>query len=354
MRIAFLTEYDNIGGGESNLMNLCSALSKSVDVVLFCDGNLYEQASARGIPVRRATLSGRRWIRFLPFISLSTQLRSELAGFDVVHAYSVNVLPRLFMSGKPLVWTTHGYWERPYGMRARVINAFVDRVVTVSSDVDKDAKFGAKQRKIYLGTPVGSEVAALKSFDIEDIRIACVGRFQSIKGQDLLLLALGAFAKQHRNTRVTLELIGDVNGNEKADLEFRDQLHLLAREHATENLTVRFLGFQKQPAQYIRRADFVVVPSRYESFSMVAIEALACGKPVIAPAVGGPQDIIDSPELGMLFEAGNALSLQHVLEQAVAGFTAFSPEACIRRAQEFSIERQAAQHMDMYRELCRA
>lgn len=354
MRIAFFTEYDSIGGGESNLMNLCSALSRHAEVVLFCDGKLYEQATARAIPCRRMSLPGKRWLRFLPFLSIDPALKQELAGYDIVHAYSLNVLPRLFLAGRPLVWTTHGYWERPNGMRARVINAFVKRVITVSTDVDKNASFGDKQRKIFLGTPIEKSLPEQKKFDAKNIRVVCVGRFQRIKGQDLLLEAISTLALKNPSSRITLELVGDVNGQEKADLEFRDEIRALAKATQFPNLQVIFSGFQKNPKPYIRAADVVVIPSRYESFSMVAIEALAIGKPVVAPNIGGPKDIIDRPELGMLFEAGSAVSLGEVLQQVISDFAKFSFDASVSRAQDFSIERQVEQHLQVYREICRA
>jgi glycosyltransferase involved in cell wall biosynthesis len=354
MRIAFFTEYDNIGGGESNLMNLCSALNQHAEVVLFCDGKLYDQATARDIKCRRMSLHGKRWLRFLPFPSIDRALRRELAGFDIIHAYSLNVLPRLFLAGRPLVWTTHGYWERPAGMRARVISAFVERVITVSTDVDNGATFGAKQRKIFLGTPIEKTEPEKKIFDAQSIRVVCVGRFQRIKGQDLLLKAIHALALKNPDKMLTLELVGDVNGQDKADLEFRDEIRALAKSTRTPNLQVTFCGFQKDPKPYIRAADFVVIPSRYESFSMVAIEALACGKPVIAPNVGGPKDIVDQAELGMLFEAGSAGSLGEVLQSAISDFARFSFDACVSRAQDFSIERQVERHLQLYQEICRA
>jgi glycosyltransferase involved in cell wall biosynthesis len=86
---------------------------------------------------------------------------------------------------------------------------------------------------------------------------------------------------------------------------------------------------------------------------MVAIEALACGKPVIAPNIGGPKDIIDQAELGMLFEAVSAVSLGEVLQRAISDFTRFSFDACVSRAQDFSIERQVDRHLQLYQEICR-
>lgn len=355
MKVAFISEYEEIGGGESNLINLCEEVGKSAEVVLFCDGNLYQQARARGIACRRHALGGRRWLRFLPLPSFPRALRRELAQFDIVHAYSVNILPRLFLLGRPVVWTTHGYWERPSGGRARVIGRIARRVVAVSTDVYRQADFSPeKKRRIFLGTRLPELGQPLRAFDPQAVRIACIGRFQDIKGQDLLIQALGECARRHPERRLELALVGDVNGTAAADLAFKEQLLALAAQASAPNLDIRFHGFQSDPMPFMRAADFVVVPSRYESFSMVAIEALACGKPVIAPDIGGPRDIVSEPAHGLRFAAGDAQSLRDAIEAMIAGFAGYSAASCARRAQDFSVAAQARQHLDLYKELCDA
>ena len=120
------------------------------------------------------------------------------------------------------------------------------------------------------------------------------------------------------------------------------------------NLSIDFKGFQPNPTQFMRKADLVVIPSRYESFSMVAIEALACGKPVIAPDIGGPKDIIDSTDVGLRFEPGNADSLARAIRDMAAGLSRYRPESCVQRAQDFSVARQAQEHVLMYKEMLSA
>lgn len=352
MRLAFISEYDEIGGGESNLMNLCVELAKDHDVVLFCHGKLYAYASARGIACRPFALSGKRWVRFLPLVSFPRQLRRALRDFDIIHAYSVNVLPRLFFLGKPVVWTTHGYWERPNGMRARVIDFIVRRVVAVSTDVHDMARFSiSKKRKIFLGTPLPPSDPAARAYHRDDVHLACIGRFQDIKGQDVLIEALGICAAQSPAQRFTLVFIGDVNGNAPPDMRYRDRLHALAEQCRAPNLTIDFRGFQSDPTPFMRAADFIVIPSRYESFSMVAIEALACGKPVIVPDIGGPKDIVDTPAIGLRFTPGDAASLSRAILAMANDLARYDPEACVRRAHYFSVARQASEHVAMYEEL---
>lgn len=352
LRIALITEYQRIGGGESNLLNLCEALAVHADVTVFCGGLVYEQARERGLSCRRIDIEGKRWLRAFPLLSFPATLRRELRSYDVVHAYSLNVLPRLAMLGKPVVWTTHGYWERPNGWRARVIDLLVDRVVAVSTDVLSICRFSAgKARRIFLGTNFSAADSPVsRPFNPAAVRLVCVGRFQDIKGQDLLLAAVDRAARARPQARFTLELLGDVHGTLEADLAFRSLLQKLAANCAS-NVDVRFAGFQRDVAGYLHASDICVIPSRYESFSMVAIEALACGKPVLAPAIGGPRDIVDRPAIGRLFEAGNALALERELLAMIDGFGDFSPAASRARAADFSVTVQADAHLALYREL---
>lgn len=55
--------------------------------------------------------------------------------------------------------------------------------------------------------------------------------------------------------------------------------------------------------------DICIIPSRYEPFSIVCLEAMACGKPVVASNVGGLPYVIEDGKSGLLFERGNAKDL---------------------------------------------
>ena len=66
---------------------------------------------------------------------------------------------------------------------------------------------------------------------------------------------------------------------------------------------------------YYRAADAVLVPSRSESFGLVALEAAACGIPVIASSVGGLRDLIENNKTGILVEGWNPSLLPQSLNQ---------------------------------------
>lgn len=353
MRVALMTEYHHIGGGESNLLNLCEELSKSIEVVLFCDGAVYQKASELGLACRKTDLSGKRWLRFIPFLSFPAELRKELNSFDVVHSYSLNVLSRLAFLKCPVIWTTHGFWESPFGLRAKVINLIVDKVVAVSTDVYDICSFGSdKLSKIFLGTKMKGIQGTKKEIDPRNITISCIGRFQRIKGQDILLSALMDIAKERRDINIKLHFVGGVNSNKKEDIDFHTELHSIVETQRHENLDVVFDGFQADISPFLTASDFIVVPSRYESFSMVAIEALAYGKAVICPNIGGPKDIINAKNIGILFTPEDSTALKKSILEMIESFEMFDPEQARARAEDFSIVRQAREHLTIYQDAC--
>lgn len=80
--------------------------------------------------------------------------------------------------------------------------------------------------------------------------------------------------------------------------------------------SVSFLGSltRAQVVSYMQQCDCFVLPSRYETFGVVYVEAMACGKPVIAAANGGPDDFVKAFN-GMLIAPNDVVGLQHALEQ---------------------------------------
>jgi D-inositol-3-phosphate glycosyltransferase len=122
-----------------------------------------------------------------------------------------------------------------------------------------------------------------------------VGRIQPLKGPDVAVRALAALNRPD----ALLLIVGGASGLEGAG-EMRYVKELIA-EFGVEG-QVRFI--EPQPhhilSTYYRAADVVLVPSRSESFGLVALEASACGIPIVASGVGGLLTLVDHGDNGFL------------------------------------------------------
>jgi len=114
-----------------------------------------------------------------------------------------------------------------------------------------------------------------------------VGRIEPLKGIDILIEALAIVHR--RGFKVCLSVIG---GNPEGDEETPDaemtRLQAMREQYGLTDL-IAFIGKRSQDTlpYYYSAAVAVVIPSHYESFGMVALEAMACGTPVVASHVGG-------------------------------------------------------------------
>ncbi|TFH34083.1 MAG: glycosyltransferase family 1 protein [Anaerolineales bacterium] len=153
---------------------------------------------------------------------------------------------------------------------------------------------------------------------LEKNLVLFVGRIESLKGIDTLLQAIAGLNDQGVFDRngVCLAVIGgeaDVSSDELSTEMMR--LTLMSEELGLEEV-VRFLGKRDQDTlpYYYSAARVVVVPSHYESFGLVALEAMACGSPVIASETGGLAFLIKDGETGFHVPAADIEALKSRLE----------------------------------------
>jgi D-inositol-3-phosphate glycosyltransferase len=146
-------------------------------------------------------------------------------------------------------------------------------------------------------------------------RVLFVGRLAPIKGLDTLVDAIALL----RARRSPAELL-IVGGDADEALEGHEA-HLRRRiERGGLGGSVRLLGRQSQQRlrTYFVAADLMVLPSYYESFGMVALEAMACGIPVVASRVGGLTTTVRDGVTGSLVPEGDAAALADRLEELLA------------------------------------
>jgi glycosyltransferase involved in cell wall biosynthesis len=144
------------------------------------------------------------------------------------------------------------------------------------------------------------------------------GRLEHVKGMDLLLKALTEL-KERVGTTFRVRLAG--RGS------LRDLLEQQARDAGISDM-VTFLGriSREEIQKEMQRANCFVLPTRYEAFGAVLIEAMSAGLPVIATRSGGPQHIVNEAN-GMLIDPENVSQLAGAMERMMKEYPSFDPSA---------------------------
>ena len=194
-------------------------------------------------------------------------------------------------------------------------------------------------------------------FNLPDKKyILFVGRIDPVKGIDVLLKAMRIVKDQGETADALCLLVIGGNGNHPAharDSELHNLKQLTARLGLRDMVT--FMGPQKQellPSFYVA-AEMCVLPSRYESFGMVALEAMACGTPVIASDVGGLPSFIEDNATGFLVPGGNETALAEKIRTLLkdAPLRARLKKEARQKAREFSWKEIAQQMILHYNDL---
>jgi glycosyltransferase involved in cell wall biosynthesis len=331
--------------------------SRGFDVVVACppvgwlpqalsaDGIALEPWNAKRSPgptVPRETLALRAIVRtrrpdLVHLHSSKAGLAGRLIRVDArvifqPHAWSFHALA-------PLPARAAVLWERAAARRT-------DAVVCVS-ERERDTGVRAGIEAGYVVIPNGVDVEALRQRSPADQRAArtalglpdrptvvCVGRISPQKGQDVLLDAWPALRK--RVPEALLILVGP--GAEALTLEAESGI--LA------------VGNQAAPTDWLAAADVVAVPSRWEGMSLVALEALAVGRSIVATDADGNAEAIQ-PGAGAIVPIGkaDALAAELALRLERPDLRAAEAAAAASRAARFDLARTTADVANLYREL---
>jgi D-inositol-3-phosphate glycosyltransferase len=197
---------------------------------------------------------------------------------------------------------------------------FADRVVAPSPwEKEEMVSYHQAQREKIKVIPCGVDLKVFKPIRslkakkflglLEKKFILFVGRIDAIKGIDVLIRAIHHLTCKPFSSNQELGLI-IVGGEMDADPQMENQeMQRLRKMVARMKLQdrVAFLGYQRQDLlpYFYSAAEALVLPSRYESFGMVALEAMACGTPVIASRVGGLQYTVEDGRTGFLIPEGD-------------------------------------------------
>lgn len=191
----------------------------------------------------------------------------------------------------------------------------------------------------------------------EDCMLLFVGRIEPLKGVATLLKALAVLREQHpvKGREVCLAIIGGEADVDDALLSAEmARLQALCEQLGLSD-QVEFLGKQPQDElpYYYAAAEIVVVPSHYESFGMVALEAMACGTPVVASQVGGLAYLVKDGVTGYHVPSQDPQALAARLAALLndPALHKQMSEQAVEYAQEYTWEKVTRQIVGLYGEV---
>lgn len=276
---------------------------------------------------------------------------------DVIHAHVFTAGVPAVILGKfykiPVVVTEHTTNVATHSLgsleqkRLRFVMERAQIILPVSDDLRRAIEnyYGIKNKFCVVPNVVNTEVFYPLTFRAENKehskkRMLLLANLIPRKGIPYLLEALSQ-VKDIRQDFI-MDIVGD--GPNRAEYEE------LARNLGLGNI-VKFHGRQPQIISFMRDCDFFVLPSVYENFGVVYIEAMACGKPVIAANAGGPKEIV-TEDVGILVPPKDVEALAHAIEHMLDNYTNYSPRKIAQYAGErFGYEAVGNMLDKVYREV---
>ncbi|HFK1497450.1 TPA: glycosyltransferase family 4 protein [Bacillus paranthracis] len=233
----------------------------------------------------------------------------------------------------------------------------VDKYIAVSQSVYKNVKKYVPEDKIeviYNGVDLKRFINASKYHEknSKSFNIACVARIMpEKKGQDILIKALSILKKQYKYENFKCFFAGAIHNQESMD----ELIKLIKKLDLERN--IQFMGNVEQIEKLYANTNVFVLPSRYEGFGLVVVEALASGCKVIVSKLDGPLEIIkENQEYGLYFEKENYEELAeklYLLTQNVDCNKEYSDSRKILEylKQDYSLEKMVERYDEVYREV---
>jgi glycosyltransferase involved in cell wall biosynthesis len=338
-RVVYLDHVARFSGGEIALTRLLAASREFVNahVILAEDGPLVERLRQAGATVevmpmaehlrnvRKGEVSPGRipWRHALAFADYVITIRRRLRELrpDLVHTNSLKAAVYGGLAGRlagiPVVWhirdrIADDYLPRPAVVLIRLMSRFIPtRIVTNSASTLSTLPFTHRADVLYNAVvPAGSQPDDRRGKDPGGpLTVGVVGRIAPWKGQDVFLRA---FAEAFPDGPERARIIGSAMFGEE---DFEREIRALADALGIAD-RVDWVGFSDDVDGELAWLDMLVHSSvTPEPFGQVVVEGMAAGLPVIATAAGGPVEIVDDGEDGLLTPPGDTGALAVALRK---------------------------------------
>lgn len=350
MKVVHAHRIAGIGGSERHLLTLLPALAERGVQVAFAGLDLpgadpfYEELERSGVPFTRAG-SAVRFMRDL------RRWRSDIVHTHLVHADVYGA----FAAGRAtLVSTKHNddpfrsgkgrYLERLLTRRAALVLCITEALARFNRDVVglpakklRTVHYGLDSPPEPWGPPGGPELSP------ETPVLVAVCRLVRQKGVDVAVEALSLVRERHPAAH--LVVLGE--GPLRCELT-----ELAARREIAD--AVSFPGRVGDVAWWLRRADVVVHPARWEGFGLALLEAMLCERPVVATEVSSIPEIVLDRETGLLVPPDDPTALAEAVTALLddpAQAAGLGEAGRTRARAEFSVARMAERTAAVYEEV---
>lgn len=257
---------------------------------------------------------------FKTFWSIAKKQELELIHTNGYFADLIGI-PVARLQKIPIISTCHGFIKNDiklfaYNFLDHEVLRFTNKIIAVSQDIKNNLmRHGIRESKIVfiqnsVDTKMDSVCARLQrdqarsalNLKEDDFVIGYVGRLSEEKGIRFLIQAMSVPVDSM--LQMHLLVVGD--GPQKIELE-----NLVKSKGLAERVV--FMGFQSNPEQWLSAMDVFVLPSLTEGTPMALLEAMSCGLPIIASAVGGIPDVIESGQNGLLIASGQPTEITNAI-----------------------------------------
>jgi len=322
IKIIYIIPTLDIGGAERLVIDVIKNLDQekfTVKIICMKKSGAWDvELKDHGIPL--ILLGQKRGISFISLIKLIKILKQEHP--DIVHTHLFgadfygSVAARL-IGIKYLVSTEHNLNYSENAVK-KIIKIFISKlfnnIITVSEAVKKYMikSYYVKEKKIlviYNGVDINKFFQPLNKKDgvreNKNIIIGSIGRLTKQKGFEYLIEAINKLS-------VSQDIECLIVGEGELKTLFQEKVKKIGLENK-----IKFLGLQKDIKFFLNKIDIFILPSLWEGFGIVLLEAGLAGVPVIASKIDGITEIIEDNKDGLLVKPADSNELAQKIEYLI-------------------------------------